>query len=63
MNSGGNAIPTIDKPSDETLEKIDFVIQGLENGLFKDLSKKIDFHQKLKDGRTFPLYQESIRRY
>jgi len=49
MNSGQTpAIPSIDKPSDETLEKIDFVIQGVENGLFEDLSKKIDFHQKLK---------------
>ena len=40
--------PIIDKPNDETLDKIDFVIQGLENGQFEDLAKKIDFHQKLK---------------
>jgi hypothetical protein len=48
-------IPVIDKPSDDTLEKIDFVIQGLENGQFEDLAKKIDFHQKLKgeDAKRF----------
>ena len=39
---------TIEKPEEETLEKIDFVIQGLENGQFEDLAKKVDFHQKLK---------------
>jgi len=45
----------LEKPTAETLEKIDFVIQGVENGLFKDLSKKIDFHQKLKgeDSKKF----------
>lgn len=47
-DSGMTMRPIIDKPDEETLEKIDFVIQGVENGLFKDLSKKIDFHQKLK---------------
>ena len=49
MNGGSSgSTPTIDKPSDVTLDKIDFVIQGLENGLFKEISEKIDFHQKLK---------------
>lgn len=48
MNNAFGMVPMIEKPSDITLEKIDFIIQGLENGLFKDLSKKIDFHQKLK---------------
>jgi hypothetical protein len=50
MNSNGGMTmrPILDKPDDATLDKIDFVIQGVENGLFKDLSKKIDFHQKLK---------------
>lgn len=49
MGSGASTpIAVIEKPSEETLEKIDFVIQGVENGLFKELSKKIDFHQKLK---------------
>lgn len=51
MNSGSGSTPAqfyLHKPSEQTLEKIDFVIQGVENGLFKDLSKKIDFHQKLK---------------
>lgn len=48
MGSASTPIAQIEKPSDDTLEKIDFVIQGVENGLFKDLSKKIDFHQKLK---------------
>lgn len=46
MNDNSPAV--LQKPSDKTLEKIDFVIQGVENGLFKELSKKIDFHQKLK---------------
>lgn len=48
-------IPNIDKPSNDTLDKIDFVIQGLENGQFEDLAKKIDFHQKLKgeDSKRF----------
>lgn len=46
--TGETFAATIQRPSDETLKKIDFVIQGVENGLFKDLSKKIDFHQKLK---------------
>lgn len=47
--------PNIDKPSETTLEKIDFVIQGIENGQFEDLAKKIDFHQKLKgeDSKRF----------
>jgi len=47
--------PMIDMPEDETLEKIDFVIQGLENGQFKELAKKVDFHQKLKgeDSKRF----------
>jgi hypothetical protein len=47
--------PNIDKPSDDTLEKIDFVIQGLENGQFEELAKKVDFHQKLKgeDSKRF----------
>ena len=45
-------IPIIDKPSEDVLEKIDFVVQGLENGQFEDLTKKIDFHQKLKGEET-----------
>jgi len=44
--------PIIERPSDETLEKIDFVIQGLENGQFEELAKKVDFHQKLKGEDT-----------
>ena len=59
MNSGSDGSTAgqfyLHKPSEQTLEKIDFVIQGVENGLFKDLSKKIDFHQKLKgeDSKKF----------
>ena len=48
MNNAFGQVPMIEKPSDTTLEKIDFIIQGVENGLFKELSEKIDFHQKLK---------------
>ena len=53
--STGTSKPTLDLPEDETLEKIDFVIQGLENGQFKELAKKVDFHQKLKgeDSKRF----------
>lgn len=55
MDGGNTMRPIIDRPDDETLDKIDFVVQGLENGLFKDLAKKIDFHQKLKgeDSKKF----------
>jgi len=62
MNSGTSGAPVqyyIEKPSEETLEKIDFVIQGVENGLFKDLPKKIDFHQKLK-GEDSKKFVESL---
>jgi len=55
MSTGSTMRPMIDMPEDETLEKIDFVIQGLENGQFKELAKKVDFHQKLKgeDSKRF----------
>jgi len=56
MSTGGMTMrPILDVPNEETLEKIDFVIQGVENGLFKDLATKIDFHQKLKgeDSKKF----------
>lgn len=46
---------TLQKPSDETLQQIDFVIQGLENGKFKQLAKEVEFHQKLK-GDDDPTY-------
>ncbi|MHA1290032.1 MAG: hypothetical protein ACTSPB_21835 [Candidatus Thorarchaeota archaeon] len=62
MNSGTGGAPVqyyIEKPSEATIEKIDFVIQGVENGLFKDLSKKIDFHQKLK-GEDSKKFVESL---
>jgi hypothetical protein len=62
MNSGDTASATayyVEKPSDDTIKKIDFVIQGVENGLFKDLSKKIDFHQKLK-GEDSSKFIESL---
>ena len=62
MNSGTAGAPVqyyIEKPSEETIEKIDFVIQGVENGLFKDLSNKIDFHQKLK-GEDSKKFVESL---
>jgi hypothetical protein len=62
MNSGDTASAVayyVEKPSDDTIKKIDFVIQGVENGLFKDLSKKIDFHQKLK-GEDSSKFIESL---
>lgn len=53
--STGTSRKLLDKPADETIQRIDFVIQGLENGQFKDLAKKVDFHQKLKgeDAKRF----------
>lgn len=51
-DSGMTMRPVLDLPDDETLERIDFVIQGLENGQFTDITKKIDFHQKLKGEDT-----------
>ena len=47
------------KPSEETLQQIDFVIQGLENGKYKDLAKEVKFHQKLK-GEDDPNYFQSL---
>lgn len=47
------------KPSDETLKQIDFVIQGLENGKYKELAKEVEFHQKLK-GEADPSYFQSL---
>lgn len=54
-SAGTTMRPMIDMPDDETLDRIDFVIQGLENGQFKDLTKKVDFQQKLKgeDSKRF----------
>jgi len=40
------------KPTEETIQKIDFVIQGLENGRFTELAKQIEFHEKLKGSAT-----------
>ena len=47
------------KPSDETLKHIDFVIQGIENGKYKELAKEVEFHQKLK-GEDDPNYFQSL---
>jgi hypothetical protein len=47
------------KPSNETLQQIDFVIQGLENGKYKELAKEVEFHQKLK-GDDDPNYIQSL---
>lgn len=38
----------IKRPTIETIQQIDFVIQGLENGKYKELAKEVEFHQKLK---------------
>lgn len=38
----------IKRPTDETIQQIDFVIQGLENGKYKEIPKAVEFHQKLK---------------
>lgn len=38
----------ITRPSDDTIQQIDFVIQGLENGKYKEIPKAVEFHQKLK---------------
>ena len=50
---------TLQKPSDKTLKQIDFVIQGLENGKYKEISKAVEFHQKLK-GDDDPTYITSL---
>ena len=49
----------IKKPTDETIQQIDFVIQGLENGRYKELAKEVEFHQKLK-GMDAPEYFQSL---
>ena len=38
----------ITRPSDETIQQIDFVIQGLENGKYKEIPTEVEFHEKLK---------------
>jgi len=43
----------ITRPTDDTIQQIDFVIQGLENGKYKKLAKEVEFHQKLK-GKDAP---------
>ena len=50
---------TIQRPTDETIQQIDFVIQGLENGKYKELAKEVEFHQKLK-GKDAPSFLSSI---
>lgn len=50
---------TIQRPTDETIQQIDFVIQGLENGKYKELAKEVEFHQKLK-GEDAPSFLSSI---
>lgn len=49
----------IKRPSDETIQQIDFVIQGLENGKYKKLAKEVEFHQKLK-GKDAPNFLYSL---
>jgi len=49
----------VTRPSDETIQQIDFVIQGLENGKYKELAKEVEFHQKLK-GEDNPDFLFSI---
>lgn len=60
MNGDGAMEPVLDLPEAETIEKIDYVIQGLQNGQFKELTKKIDFHQKLKGEEAIPFVQSLI---
>ena len=50
----------MDKPSDETIKQIDFVIQGLENGKYKELAKEVEFHQKLKGADDPNCFQSLI---
>jgi len=50
---------TIKRPTDETIQQIDFVIQGLENGKYKELAREVEFHQKLK-GKDAPSFLLSI---
>lgn len=59
MDRDENTMQTITKPSNETIKQIDFVIQGLENGKYKELAKEVEFHQKLK-GKTDPNYFRSL---
>ena len=49
----------IKRPTIETIQQIDFVIQGLENGKYKELAKEVEFHQKLK-GADAPDFLLSI---
>jgi hypothetical protein len=49
----------LQKPSEETLKQIDFVIQGLENGKYKEIAKAVEFHQKLK-GDDDPTYASGL---
>lgn len=51
--------PVLQKPSDATLKQIDFVIQGLEDGKYKEIAKAVEFHQKLK-GDDEPTYFTSL---
>ena len=49
----------VKRPTDETIQQIDFVIQGLENGKYKELAKEVEFHQKLK-GADAPEFLRSL---
>ena len=57
MDNGANI--ELQKPSEETLQQIDFVIQGLENGKYKEIAEQVKFHQKLK-GDDDPTYISSL---
>lgn len=47
----------------ETAQKIDFLIQGVEDGTFDDVAKKIEFVKKLGGDFDAPAYlQELLRR-
>jgi hypothetical protein len=50
---------TIKRPSDATIQQIDFVIQGLENGKYKEIPTEVEFHEKLK-GADAPSFLFSL---
>lgn len=61
MNTGQDqqTLPKLEKLDEETVQKIDYIIRGLELGKFDETSKKVEFLGKLS-GDPKPGYIEKL---
>lgn len=50
----------IKKPKTETIKKIDFMIQGLEDGKYADLANEVEFYHNLKGDQSNPEYISTL---